>query len=172
MIIKFFDFHLRLLYSILDFIRCLKIPSKRFYFLWYHVQGQLENHHVHKIYETQLVCYYEYVLQMRMVEHLPTKFSRENKFLFNNEKNNDTLAFFKRDFTVKPSVSKCPAGRNRAFVSRRGDVARAIICCQLLESVSISHKWHIPSLYCLLTTTIKNIYCQGTILLFPPFFHL
>jgi hypothetical protein len=41
----------------------------------------------------------------------------------------DTLAFFRRDFTVKPSVTKGPAWRNRAFVSRRGDVAVAIICC-------------------------------------------
>ncbi len=71
----------------------------------------------------------------------------------------NTLAFFKRDFTVKPSVTKGPVCLNRALVSRRGDAAVAIICCWVLESVSILHKWHTLSffsLYCLLTTTIKK----------------
>ncbi len=62
----------------------------------------------------------------------------------------NTLAFFKRDFTVKPSVTKGPVCRNRAFVSRRGDVAVAIICCWVLESVSILHKWHTLSFFSLL----------------------
>jgi hypothetical protein len=68
----------------------------------------------------------------------------------------NTLAFFRRDFTVKPSVSKCPAGRIRAFVSRVCDVIAAIVDCRLLESVSISNYSGIffLSLYCLLTTTI------------------
>ncbi len=48
-----------------------KIPSKRFYCLLYRVQEQWENHHVHKIYEKQLVYYYEYVLLRQEVEHWP-----------------------------------------------------------------------------------------------------
>lgn len=58
-----------------------------------------------------------------------------------------TLAFFSRDLTVKPSVCNDPVGRIRAFVSRRGEVTTAIICCQLLESVSISHISAIDFLY-------------------------
>ncbi len=90
----------------------------------------------------------------------------EISILINQRIKLDTLAFFKRDFTVKPSVSKFPVARNRALVSRRGEVATAIRCCRFLESVSISHKWHILSVYCLLTTTIRNFYCQVTLLSF------
>lgn len=61
----------------------------------------------------------------------------------------NTLAFLRRDFTVKPSVSKGPCWRSR-FGSRRGDVAVAIICCRVLESVSILHKWLIRSFFSLL----------------------
>ena len=83
-----------------------------------------------------------------------------------------TLAFFNSDLTVKPSVSKEPVERNRAFVSRRGEVATAITCCQLLESVSISHKWQRLSPYCFLTTTITKSNRQETILLLVQVIHL
>ena len=89
---------------------------------------------------------------------------KKNSILINRRFQLNTLAFFKSDLTVKPSVSKLPVARNRALVSRRGEVAMDIRCCRLVESVSISHKWHILSVYCLLTTTIRNFYCQETLL--------
>jgi hypothetical protein len=103
------------------------------------------------------VCYYEYVLLRLVVDDLPTM----NFWVIDCEElNKNTLAFLRRDFTVKPSVSKGPVCLNRALISRRGDVAVAIICCRVLESVSILHKCFTLSfsfLYCLLTTTIKKI---------------
>ena len=53
-----------------------------------------------------------------------------HKYLLISRKNKvNTLAFFKRDFTVKPSVSKCPVGRNREFV----EVTTDMIYCRLFE---------------------------------------